>query len=121
MATAKSMDNKGGLRVPLDQADYDDAERLTYNGQLLTGVAIETDPDGGVVGETSYSHGVLDGPDRSYRENGTLRAEEIYKFGIIQQAQQWHENGQLAYKMHADQFGKMISEQRWDENGDPVE
>ncbi|MFQ6395624.1 toxin-antitoxin system YwqK family antitoxin [Nocardia sp. KC 131] len=106
------------MRVPLDDAEFDDGDRLTYRGQPFTGIAVEADEDG-VLAESSFRVGVQDGPERSFREDGSVSVENIYQFGIIREGRRWHGNGLLAYEMHADEFGRMQSEQRWDADGNP--
>ncbi|MEU7769467.1 hypothetical protein AB0B25_30900 [Nocardia sp. NPDC049190] len=107
------------MRVLLDDAEYNDDDRLTYGGQLFTGVAVEVDEDGVILGETSFRDGVQDGPERGFRDDGSLSIENIYLFGIIREGRRWHGNGRLAYEMHADQSGRMESEQYWDPDGNP--
>jgi hypothetical protein len=107
------------MRVPLDEAEFDDDDRVTYAGQLFTGVAVEADDQGVLLGETSDRDGVQDGPERNFRDDGTVSLEHLYQFGIIREARRWHGNGRLAYEMHADEFGRLVTEQRWDDAGNP--
>ncbi len=107
------------MRVPLDEAEFDDDDRLVYGGQLFTGVAVEADEDGVLLGETSYRDGVQDGPERNFRDDGSVSLENVYRFGIIRESRRWHANGRLAYEMHADEFGRMETAQHWDAAGHP--
>jgi antitoxin component YwqK of YwqJK toxin-antitoxin module len=107
------------MRVMLNEADFNDDDRLTYGGQLFTGVAVEVGSDGVLLAESTYRDGVHDGPGRAFRDDGSVRAEDNYHFGILVESREWHRNGQLAYEVHNDEFGRMLSEQRWNEDGSP--
>ena len=108
------------MRISFSDADFDDADRLIYNGELFTGVAVEDHLDGVIMGESTYLRGIQDGPERGYRSDGTLSVEHIYRTGIIVRVRRWHENGQLALEKHNDSLGRLISEQRWDEDGNAI-
>ena len=107
------------LRVPLQDTDQDDEDRVTYRGERFTGVTVETYRDGSLLTETHYTDGVEDGPERQFRPDGSLEEETIYDFGLPAIERKWHPNGQLAYEAHLRQ-GSLVSEQWWDEDGNPI-
>ncbi|MGP4094645.1 toxin-antitoxin system YwqK family antitoxin [Nonomuraea sp. KM90] len=107
-------------RVPLAETDVDDHERVTHNGELFTGVATETGPDGTLRAETRYTHGILNGPARAFWPDQTLRLESVYEGGFPVLHREWHRNGRLALERHLRGGGELVSEQRWDEDGNPV-
>ncbi|MEE6261532.1 toxin-antitoxin system YwqK family antitoxin [Plantactinospora sonchi] len=103
------------MRVLLDEADFNDDDRLTYRGELFTGVAAEVDSEGVLLAESTYRNGVQDGPERTFRDDGSVRTEDTYRFGILVESREWHRNGRLAYELRNDEFGRRLSEQRWRE------
>ncbi|MEU6710492.1 hypothetical protein ABZ897_03335 [Nonomuraea sp. NPDC046802] len=107
------------LRVLLDDTNETTDGRVTYNGEVLTGVTVENFPDGTLLAETYYTSGVQDGPERQFTHDGRLIAENIYDFGFTVQEREWYSNGRLAREKHL-RNGRVVSEQRWDENGDPM-
>jgi antitoxin component YwqK of YwqJK toxin-antitoxin module len=108
------------MRILLDDAEYDASHRLIYRGEPFTGVAIEVDPAGVLLAESTYRAGVQDGPERTFREDGTIDAEDTYRYGILVESREWHPNGQLAYELRNDRSGGMLSERRWNEDGSPT-
>jgi antitoxin component YwqK of YwqJK toxin-antitoxin module len=106
-------------RIMLDDAEYDNSDRLIYRGEPFTGIAVEVDSDGVLEAESTYRSGVQDGVDRAYRRDGTIKAEDIYRYGIMVESREWHPTGQLAYESHNDRSGRNLSRQRWNEDGSP--
>ncbi|MEO3746718.1 hypothetical protein [Plantactinospora sp. B5E13] len=107
------------MRVLLDEADFNDDDRLTYRGKLFTGVAVEVDSEGVLLAESTYRNGVQDGPERTFHEDGSVRTEDTYRFGILVESREWHRNGRLACELRNDAFGRRLTEQRWAEDGTP--
>ena len=106
------------LRVPDDEIDFTPDLVYTYRGELLTGIAFEEDPDlglsvisyvdgaqqgwardydpeGRLRGETLYRENVRHGPDRTFAEDGSLVAEDIYLYGYLVRSRRADEAGTL--------------------------
>jgi len=103
------------MRVSLDDTDNDDDGRALYDGRPLTGVAVESLPDGTVLAETSFRDGIQDGPERAYHRDGQLRAEKVYRSGLVTESREWHPNGKLA-RLSRYELGRKVEEHFWDEN-----
>ncbi|MFG1699377.1 toxin-antitoxin system YwqK family antitoxin [Nonomuraea sp. NPDC049309] len=108
------------LRVPLSETDIDDHDRVTYRGQPLTGVTVETRPDGSLASEAHHTDGLQDGPERVYWPDQTLKLERVYRRGLPVSERTWHRNGRLAHEMQLKEGGELVSEQWWDEDGNPI-
>jgi antitoxin component YwqK of YwqJK toxin-antitoxin module len=92
-----------------DDADFDEAGMRTYQGEFYTGVIVERLEDGTVVTETSYKHGVQDGPTRAFYHSGTLHGEGSFRSGIpVGVHRTWNEDGSLQSELEYDDLGQVI-------------
>jgi len=62
------------MRVNIDDLDFDDDLQYFYNGEPLTGEAVETAPTGEVIVLTTFRNGIEHGPQRGwYRDVQAIR------------------------------------------------
>ena len=104
------------MRISLEDTDNDEQGVIFYDDQPFTGTVVESLPDGKVIGEVDYYNGLQNGPERTYRLNGELKAEAIYRHGMPIEIREWHSNGKLARLTRIEQ-GRRVEEHVWDENG----
>ncbi|MEV6385289.1 hypothetical protein AB0M31_38465 [Streptomyces sp. NPDC051773] len=108
-------------RIDIDdpKVDFDDGERLFYQGELFTGEVVEYQGSALVSLET-YRDGIVDGPVRQWYEDGTLRAEGTMRAGFpVGESRRWHPDGALAAKRITTEDGHHpLAELEWDENGE---
>ncbi|BBC33644.1 hypothetical protein SGFS_049380 [Streptomyces graminofaciens] len=100
------------------EVDFDDGERLFYQGELFTGEVVEYQGSA-LVGLETYRDGITDGPVKQWFEDGTLRAEGNMRMGFpVGESRRWHPNGTLAAKRITTEDGhRPLAELEWDENG----
>ncbi len=108
------------MRVSLDDVDVDEQGLIFYDGQAFTGTVVESIPDGRVLSEADYFHGLQDGPEKIYRSNGQLEQERVYRSGRVVEVREWHPNGKIARLTKHDDVST-TEEHQWDENGIEIE
>lgn len=96
----------------------DDAQRLLYRGDLLTGEVTEHLGDK-LVSRDVYVDGVQNGPSQEWYMDGTLRSEGTVRRGLpCGESKEWHPNGTLASRKVFDEDGLTLREDyAWDEDG----
>ena len=110
------------MRINIDDATVDDGFTYRYEGELVTGEIVETDPSGNVVGLTPVVDGVPNGIERAWYPDGTLRLEIPMADGAAQgTSRRWHPNGRLAEERDFDDRGNLVAIREWAEDGTPVE
>ncbi|WP_424185065.1 toxin-antitoxin system YwqK family antitoxin [Actinokineospora sp. G85] len=109
-------------RVTVDEVDMDEDLKVYLNDQPFTGEVVEHGPDGVLVGLTTYSNGVEDGPSLAWWPDGTPRVHgEVLNGLAIGMHEKRHPNGTLAASDELDGQGHQLSRKRWDENGHLLE
>ncbi len=111
------------LRVDIDSDDVDfDYNQCLYQGEPFTGELVEYSPDGAVVALTPYVGGFINGTDRAYYTDGTLKWEAQVRNGQpVGTSRSWHENGVLAQEKDFTEDHRLVEVRDWDENGQPTE
>ncbi|MBB5933926.1 toxin-antitoxin system YwqK family antitoxin [Streptomyces zagrosensis] len=107
-------------RIDIDDDDVDmDVEgRLFYHGAPYSGEVVEY-RENIVIHLDQYVDGRLHGLRRAWYSNGTLKGEEMCRYGRPSGEQkEWHPNGQLAHRqIFTSESGKLVAEYHWDEEG----
>ncbi|WP_405804588.1 toxin-antitoxin system YwqK family antitoxin [Streptomyces sp. NBC_01187] len=89
-----------------------------YEGAPFTGIAVECDRDGRLLGTTSYREGIEDGvrlelwPTGRKREQGSCRAGVVVGWWC-----QWDSDGNLVEETLFDDDGKHLLIRRWGDDG----
>ncbi len=89
-------------------------------GAPFSGTVVESLPDGSILGEVDYYHGLPHGPERTYGSDGRLKEERIHYVGMPVEIRRWHPNGRLAQLVRLE-LGHKVEEHVWDENGVEIE
>ncbi|MCW5907229.1 MAG: hypothetical protein KIS94_05180 [Chitinophagales bacterium] len=79
-----------------------------YDSDYFTGIILDYNNQGNLIGETEYRNGYIEGIQREYYASGQLKQEYQEKDNLL--------NG--VYK-EWDEDGKLISESKW-KNGEKV-
>jgi len=110
------------MRVDVNDVEMDDDLKVYLRGEPFTGEVVEHDPDGRLIGLTTYFNGVEDGPSAAWYPDGTPRAkgEAVNGMGIGLH-ETWFPNGRLAAQDEFDGTGRHLARRRWDEAGRLVE
>lgn len=99
-----------------------DDDRTTYRGTPYTGQAIETGPDGIVVGRWSFVDGYDDGLSQAWYDNGVLASEGLMQRGLaVGEWREWRRDGTLATLDVYARPGYLRLRKRWDEHGVLIE
>ncbi|MGH6657614.1 MAG: toxin-antitoxin system YwqK family antitoxin [Actinocrinis sp.] len=115
--------NASTLRVDIDSDDVDfDYNQCLYQGEPFTGELAEYSTDGALVALTPYVGGFINGTDRAYYADGTLKWEAQVRNGQpVGTSRSWHENGVLAEEKDFTENHRLVEVRAWDENGQPTE
>ncbi|MGW5342378.1 toxin-antitoxin system YwqK family antitoxin [Streptomyces sp. NPDC004050] len=112
------MDALRKIDIDDPDVDMDEAQRLTYRGELYTGEVVEY-LGGSLVSQESYASGIRDGLSREWYKDGRLRAEGVVRRGRPRgEFLEWHPNGVLKSRQVFNDSGMVLEEEyEWDETG----
>lgn len=106
------------MRVNIDDTDFDDSLRYFYQGEPLTGEAVETDLDGNVIELTTFRNGVEEGPQLAWYSDGSPKYESRLSNGNpVGVVRKWYRSGQLQEEREFDQHSKMLGVRQWNDDG----
>lgn len=109
------------IDIQADDVDWDDDQRLLYEGVPFTGEAVTYNWLDEVTSLASYVDGFREGVQREWYDGEELKAElTVHKGRVVGAAREWHPNGQLAREQPFDERGLPAEERRWDEDGRPM-
>jgi len=104
-------------RVDFDELEMTPDLAMTFGGQLFTGIAFETRPDGSLESETAFRDGLQTGICRRWSPSGALLVEDNFwigsKHGVCRT---WFDGGQPASEATYE-YSIKTSERTWDRNG----
>lgn len=107
-------------RVHFDELTHDEDGRMMLRGVPLTGIALESWPDGSLASEISFRDGLQHGPTIGWHPNGEKSEEVRYDSGrALGIRRQWHENGVLKLEEEIGFDGFQVRVAEWDEDGVP--
>ncbi|HEY0639652.1 MAG TPA: hypothetical protein VGD67_18550 [Pseudonocardiaceae bacterium] len=110
------------MRINVDEADWDDDQRLLHRGVPYTGEVYEAHANGRLVALTNYVAGREDGPDWMWYPDGTLRSQGQSRSGrAVGLVRDWHPNGTLAEERLFDEHGDLRARRRWSDDGTLLE
>lgn len=108
-------------QVDLDELDEDEHDRAWLHGRPFSGEAVETYPNGRPASMTTYHDGYEDGPQRFWRDDGSLESECTLRRGnAVGKTETWHRSGALAEEKMFDDRGRPLWWRSWDEDGHVV-
>ncbi|WP_157489047.1 hypothetical protein [Pseudofrankia sp. DC12] len=114
------MTESGPVRVLDSDLDYDSDLVYSYRGQPFTGVGYDDVPGHG-LSEISYVDGRQEGSSRDWYPSGNLQAETFYKRNMRHGPnREYREDGSIALDEYYE-FGVRVSSRTIDENGSVVE
>lgn len=109
------------MRIKMNDLEYDQDQRVRYQGTLYSGTAWEPYADSTVMTEMSFDQGIPHGIARAFYPDGSIESEWWHEHGHRHGShRRWHPNGQLAEDQVYD-HGKIVSSQAWDLDGTPAE
>ncbi len=87
----------------LEFAGYDGGGSAIYKyqGGYFTGIILDFNQDGILIGETEYKNGYIEGMQREYYQSGKLEAEYYEKNNLLDGIfKEWDEAGNLISETH---------------------
>ena len=103
-----------GPRVDMESLEFEQGWAM-HEGNLFTGVAFESWPDGKLRLEVPYLDGYRHGTEREWYPSGQLKMQREIAHGAVQgAAREWAEDGRLLVEATYD-HGKLIERKRHDQ------
>ena len=103
-------------QITVKDLDYEDDGRVSYEGQLFTGLATDYWASGQLAAEVNYVDGLIDGEVKERHQNGVLKEVSFYRKGEMNEKTEMHENGQIKLKGEYES-GIALWEKKWDSEG----
>ncbi|MFE6923280.1 toxin-antitoxin system YwqK family antitoxin [Nocardia sp. NPDC057663] len=111
--------------IDIDDPEFElsSGDDLTrYRGVPYTGRAVETHPNGTIVGAWTFVDGYDDGPSQAWHDNGVQASDGIMQRGLaVGEWREWRRDGTLATLDVYARPGYLRLRKRWDENGVLIE
>ncbi len=94
------------MPITFDDVDFDNSQRLLYEGRPVNGEVWDVRRDGSVAAIQNFKFGVQHGLSRAFHANGTLAFEGEYEFGLRRGVHRfWSEDGVLQREVEYDARG----------------
>ncbi|TDC02265.1 hypothetical protein E1267_29825 [Nonomuraea longispora] len=107
------------MRITMNDLEYDQDQRVRYQGAPYSGTACELYADGAVMTEQTFDQGIPHGLARTFYPDGRVESEWRHDRGRRHgSCLRWHPNGRLAEDRIYER-GKLVSCQAWHEDGTP--
>lgn len=109
------------LRVHIDDTTTEDEGVIYYNGAPLTGEMVDVDESGDLLSLTTYTNGIMNGPQWENHPNGQRAMEGTCEMGsAVGVWREWYPNGQIQTYKEFDRLGMLVTQNRWNEDGSPA-
>ena len=91
---------------------------MYLKGQLFSGIAFDSWPNGALASEVEYRDGVEDGWCVAWYPNGGRMSEVFYVAGKARGLRrEWHENGVLKLEARIGDHAECLERSEWDSSG----
>jgi antitoxin component YwqK of YwqJK toxin-antitoxin module len=106
------------IRIPFDKLDItDDHFTLLWKDKPFSGIGYDLTPDGKLWSEQAYVNGMRDGIERAWSLSGVLILEDYSSHGNLHRSKyEWFEDGKLKREA-VFEFGIRIYGKEWDSDG----
>jgi antitoxin component YwqK of YwqJK toxin-antitoxin module len=107
-------------RIDITDVEFNDDYSYRHHGVLFTGIAYELSPEGTLISEITFAHGIMEGPSHQWYPTGEKHADCNYHHNALHgSGNEWFTSGrQKRHTLH--ELGILVESDEWDEDGSLV-